>query len=497
LTKKFRVGYLEPVRKTLTLSQKAQNWICATTSLWILISSTTGQIDGLEGCGRQRAMVAGESMKPFLESPENTAVDRNPPENGNGDRWTVLQELDDILSSRHFNRAERSKQFLRYVVLSKLDGHTDKLKERTIGTEVFRRPPGYATGEDPVVRVQAGEVRRRLEQYYQEMPQPSPLRIELPVGSYAPVFCRGAASRPAEPQTQPATQDAPSRSSRKLYVTVASLLAVAILAVFGGRTLINSLHRIADPKTKLEQFWGPAIASHQPILICLSNERDNPSEVMAQRALEAPSGISQSKAVGIEPPLPPDPVEKVASGDDSLFPEIVPAADASVAAALSGLFGSLEKPSQLRIGAAATYEDLRSFPAAVIGGFDSRWTLQLVSKLHFAFLWNQGQYMIREQVPGGRAWTTRLGLHGETLEDFAIVGRLVDSKTGQFTVTVAGIGPRGTQAAGEFVSSTRYLEEGLAKAPRDWQNRNLEVLLQTTVTDSVAGPPHVIATYSW
>ena len=51
--------------------------------------------------------------------------------------------------------------------------------------------------------------------------------------------------------------------------------------------------------------------------------------------------------------------------------------------------------------------------------------------------------MIQERVPGGRVWTTRLGPHGETVEDFAIVGRLIDSKTGEFTVKVAGIGPRG------------------------------------------------------
>ncbi len=436
-------------------------------------------------------------MNLALESPKSSEPGQNPVEDGRSDRREVLQELDNILSSRHFKSADRRKQFLRYVVLSKLDGHTDQLKERTIGTEVFQRPPGYATGDDPVVRVQAGEVRRHLEQYYQEMPQPSPLRIELPVGSYAPVFRRGAASGPAETQTWPATQAAPPRSSWKLYVTMVSLLAVAILAAFGGRTLINSLHRAVAPKTMLEQFWGPAIASHQPILICLSNERDNPSEVMARRALQARSGASQTGPVDIEPALSPDPVEKVASGDDSVFPEIVPAADASVAAALSGLFGKLDKPSQLRIGAAATYEDLRSFPATVIGGFDSRWTMQLASNLHYAFLWNHGQYMIREQVAGGKTWTTRLGPHGETLEDFAIVGRLVDSKTGQFTVIVAGIGPRGTQAAGEFVSSSRYLEEGLAGAPADWQTRNLEVLLETTVTDSVAGPPHVVATYSW
>jgi hypothetical protein len=275
------------------------------------------------------------------------------------------------------------------------------------------------------------------------------------------------------------------------------MLAVAILAAFAGRTLFRSLHRGADPKTTLEQFWGPAIASHQPILICLANASNRPSDDISQPSSQAQSGTSETEDKDVNTPLPPNPNEQFSRGDRPVSPEIVPAADASVAVALSGLFGKLERPSQLRIGAAATYEDLRDFPAAVIGGFDSRWTMQLVSNLHFAFLWEHGQYMIREQVPGGRVWTTRLGPHGETVEDFAIVGRLIDSKTGQFTVTVAGIGPRGTQAAGEFVSSSRYLEEGLAQAPADWQNRNLEVLLQTTVTDSVAGPPHVVATYSW
>jgi hypothetical protein len=405
--------------------------------------------------------------------------------------------LDNILSSRHFKNADRCRQFLRYVVLGKLDGHTDRLKERTIGTEVFHRPPGYATGEDPVVRVQAGEVRRRMEQYYQEMPHPNPLRIELPVGSYAPVFRRGAASGPAEAHTPPTPQKALLNSTWKHYLTAVSLLAVAILAIFGGRALINSLHRVAAPKSTLEQFWGPAIASHQPIIICLANASVDSPEDLFQRFARTHSGSTQTEVGGINTSLPLDPDEKGVSGGTPVSPEIVPAADASVAVALSGLFGKFDKPTQLRIGAAATYEDLRNFPAAVIGGFDSRWTMQLVSNLRYAFFWNQGQYMIREQVAGGRTWSTRFGPHGETVEDFAIVGRLIDSKTGQFTVTVAGIGPRGTQAAGEFISSSRYLEEGLAGAPADWQKRNLEVLLQTAVTDSVAGPPHVIAIYSW
>jgi hypothetical protein len=404
-------------------------------------------------------------MKSAQESTKDSPVGSALVESEDANRPTVLRELESILSSRHFRSADRSKQFLRYVVLSTLDGHTDRLKERTIGTEVFQRPPGYATGEDPVVRVQAGEVRRRLHLYYEEAPQASPLRIELPVGSYSPVFHWGSTSGTEEPQPRAASPIAAPPSRWLPRLKAAGLVAIGVVAALSARSLNDSWHRLAVPKTTLEQFWGPALASHQPILICLANASTNQSDVLSR--------------------------------DPSFSPEIVPAADASVAVALSGLFGNLDKANQLRIGLASTYEDLRDSPAALIGGFDSRWTIQLVSNLHFAFLKDSGQYMIREQAPGGRVWTTRLGPHGETVEDFAIVGRLIDSKTGQFAVTIAGIGPRGTQAAGELVSTSRYLQEGLAGAPADWPNRNLEILLDTTVTDSVAGPPHVIATYTW
>jgi hypothetical protein len=109
-------------------------------------------------------------MKASLELPENQPAPRLPAD-GNGEmRNAVLLEVEKILSSPFFRNAARSKQFLQFVVQHQLAGHSEQLKERTIGTEVFLRPPGYATGDDPVVRVQAGEVRRRLEQYYQAMP---------------------------------------------------------------------------------------------------------------------------------------------------------------------------------------------------------------------------------------------------------------------------------------------------------------------------------------
>ena len=141
-------------------------------------------------------------MNSFLVSPKNFEAVQSPKEDGGDERAPVLEELERILTSRYFKSADRSKQFLRFVVFNKLDGRTERLKERTIGTEVFHRPPGYATGDDPVVRVQAGEVRRRLESITREAPQPSPVRLELPVGSYSPIFHWEPAPVAKESQTR-------------------------------------------------------------------------------------------------------------------------------------------------------------------------------------------------------------------------------------------------------------------------------------------------------
>ena len=75
--------------------------------------------------------------------------------------------------------------------------------------------------------------------------------------------------------------------------------------------------------------------------------------------------------------------------------------------------------------------------------------------------------------------------------------RLLNSKTGQFVVATAGILAEGTQAAAEFVSSSASLEEALKTAPADWPKKNLQFVVQTTVTDSIPGPPQVIAIYTW
>jgi len=79
--------------------------------------------------------------------------------------------------------------------------------------------------------------------------------------------------------------------------------------------------------------------------------------------------------------------------------------------------------------------------------------------------------MIREQAPGARAWKTKLGSRGETTEDFAIVARLLDSKTGQFTVATAGIGPNGTRQQGNSLRIPNILKKVCAMLPQTGKPR--------------------------
>ena len=134
----------------------------------------------------------------------------------------VRAGLERILASRCFEQAARSSKFLRFVVEQTFAGQGERLKGYTIAIEVFGRPPDFDAQSDPLVRVEAGRLRRRLTEYYADEGRDDPVRIELPRGRYlrqhylvpqprrsrAAVGCRAAgpdAASAAGVGTQPAS----------------------------------------------------------------------------------------------------------------------------------------------------------------------------------------------------------------------------------------------------------------------------------------------------
>lgn len=101
------------------------------------------------------------------------------------ERWRVALR---VAASPSFSKSARLHDFLLYVCEKALSGHAGEIREQLIGVEVFNRKPDYNPGEDNIVRVEARELRKRLDRYFTGNGAREPFRIRIPKGSYVPVF---------------------------------------------------------------------------------------------------------------------------------------------------------------------------------------------------------------------------------------------------------------------------------------------------------------------
>ena len=100
----------------------------------------------------------------------------------------VRTELGLVIASPVLAKSPQLAQFLTFIVEETLGGRGDRLKAYTIATDALGRDAAFDPQSDPIVRVEAGRLRRALEQYYATDGRNDPLLIELPLGRYAPVF---------------------------------------------------------------------------------------------------------------------------------------------------------------------------------------------------------------------------------------------------------------------------------------------------------------------
>jgi len=98
----------------------------------------------------------------------------------------VLGQLERILASADFAACPRSRGFLGYVVRARLEGRESEISQHAIAGEVFQRNGSFDPTTDPIVRMQAGRVRRALEHYYLNEGADDPVLIALSKGTYVP-----------------------------------------------------------------------------------------------------------------------------------------------------------------------------------------------------------------------------------------------------------------------------------------------------------------------
>lgn len=156
----------------------------------------------------------------------------------------IRAQLDRILASDAFGASTRLQRFLRYVVEQSLDGKGGELKEYSIGTAVFDRDEQYDPRIDSIVRVEAGRLRSKLDEYYNGDGASDDVLIRIPRGTYAPVFERRP-SVPSTPDVPPVTVPASDdrllpgfRRWRPAMIVLA--VAAVLIAIAAWRTNAGS-----------------------------------------------------------------------------------------------------------------------------------------------------------------------------------------------------------------------------------------------------------------
>ena len=414
-----------------------------------------------------------------------------------GEKQVVRSQLEKIVSDGRFAASKRYPHLLRYIVEQTLAGNEDELKERTLGVEVFHRSPDYDSNADPVVRLCAAEVRKRLAQYYQSPAHGGELRIDLNPGSYVPVFSQPAPDAPTLgviPEPIPpeviradvplqAEQISQPKRTRKVYWAAGLIAAGAIIAVIlvlGARYW----RHLGKQKSALEEVWSPLLTSNKPVLLCVGETElfaphDSPLTQL-QRGADDDSFLQ-------------------ASADKNDF---VPFSDVQVLTRFVSLIGAHGHAFRVQSSRRTISSQLREGPVVLIGALNNDWTLNRTSSLRFHLEGPEGPdpvYWIADtQHPESRVWQVRAQApRSHVVKDFAIAARFTDESTGQVVLVAAGIAGSGTRAAGEFLTDEASLKQLVDGAAVDWDRTNFEVVLSSQVVNGMQGKPKVEAKAFW
>jgi hypothetical protein len=413
----------------------------------------------------------------------------NPTELSEEEKTAIHLQMERLLANPYFSHSRRFPSFLRFVIKNTLSRQTDMLKERTLGMEIFGKSADYDTASDPIVRVTATEIRKRIAQYYQDPGHENELRISLPIGSYIPQFHWPAAAKeevlvqpaapplpepPAAAIPDPAPAEAPVHR-RHWHWKTAFIVGGLTLAIVGvALTLLwNSTHH-----TAYDYFWGPVLTSSDPVLFCVADQ--NQYSAIALRDAADPSHQI----------ILPDNLTALVM--DDLSPIV----------RMAGVLQSNGKKYNLKGEGATTLLDLQSGPTVFIGAFDNAWTLRLTKPLRYHFANNPDMTEFRivdSHSPKQAGWMVNRTQQMATnnYRDYAIVARFTDTNTGRIAIVAAGVGRGGTIAAGEFLTNPDDLAllEQAAKAAGN--KKNLEIVLSTQIIDGEPGTPKMEASYFW
>jgi len=434
-------------------------------------------------------------------------------------RWELAQRVAD---GTNFRNCPKLRAFFLYVCENALLGRLENVREQLIGARVFGRAQDYNLNEDNIVRVEARELRKRLESYFAGEGQNEPVTIEIPKGGYVPVF------KPREPllaeidegrdQTTPAPGEPRERTAHWWIPVLAAMLAILTVAVIWLSaenwqlrqrphylTGTHSTFSAEDFSFYAELLGTLGATPSRETLLVLSNPKvvlyygsasNQPISSLPRHTIPAPWELKNNfddALNNIDRDLPFKFLHS--TGED-----YTGMGEAISAFHVGRLMQFLQRPVRLTQGRFLSWDHVQKGDLILLGGPQiNDWTYQNAAKSNFNFdaagaienlnpLPNEQKQYVPHAVQGAKP--------GAAVTDYGLI-KMVTSPYGFNMLLLAGGTSPGTAGVGEFFGSPEKMKVMYnrirAAAPGKPFPSNWEILIQVNVRDSVPVETSAIA----
>lgn len=428
--------------------------------------------------------------------------------------------LDRLLASKHFVNAHKKKAFLRLICDFYLEGRAAELNEYRIAFDVFDRNASYSPSGDPIVRVVAHDIRKKLELYYLNEGAADTIRLELPAGSYQPSFRRVATEPEPEPESEPATEPEPEPVAAEPLAAVAepaalpaaepepeprrvsaaavalgvvaAVLAIAVVALaLSKRDLERRLDGVATAKASALDgpLWSAFGRDPSPPLVILSNppvlrlaNATDPDAVLKDSIPLGPETVAAMKnrfvtnpevlvREGERPKGEPDqqtsPVLKLSRDPKLVYSRsgYTGIGEAIGLHRLTDYFRSAGRTLVLKQSRTLSGEDLKNHNLILLGGaWVNEWSGKLMAQQDFVFT-NAATVANRRPLPGeAEEFIPEFdGTTGDIVVDYAVITVASNLTEANEEMILAGVYSQGTEAAAEYVTEKAYVDQLDAK----------------------------------
>jgi hypothetical protein len=407
-------------------------------------------------------------------------------------RWQLVQR---IVSSPPFQKSTRLRDLLQFITEQTIHGKAHELTEQHIGNALFHKPSDYTPLEDSSVRVHARQLRLKLHEYFNEEGRNEPLILDIPKGSYAPVF-RAPLKTADLPAALAAVIPAVAWRRRALFPWILCGLLALLCAVLSYR--IVSHRKAAAVATTAPLTWpfSQVFDERHQTIIVVADTNYGMARILAGQPISLDQYLHRDF-------LRSPAVSHLGEADSRLREYISNSsltsfADVADVVSLFKMAGALQSQVSVRYPRDLRMRDLDHNNYIFIGSAGSNpWVTLLQDKLNFheseTVVGKSAKVFVnRSPLPGeqpqyeGLRWTGSIG------EDYATISLLPNETHDGSVLAFQGLQQEGTEAAGRFLADEENRRQlmtalGISAAGSIPQNTWFEALIRSR---TVSGAPN-------